>query len=255
MEDRDATTLLSMAHPNYYEDSGTPSGQDDYGYDGLKDVLVEAPVGAQDAALQHPVPRDPDRRAPRAGRHPLRRQLPARHGDGRPLGAQDERQAHRAGERRQALAHHRRHVAVSSDALAVAAAGAVVGGGLADRRRKIALICDDEPQPTRRAIASILSSDAVEQEARGAHAGVASAPSESWSRDARARAAASAARCRARAPSPAPSRLERRWSSRWRSERKQRRYAARLVGELLRLFEHDREHRGDRSTPAPLPPS
>jgi len=39
MEDRDATTLLAMAHPNYYEDSGTPSGQDDYGYDGLKEVL------------------------------------------------------------------------------------------------------------------------------------------------------------------------------------------------------------------------
>jgi hypothetical protein len=39
MEDRDATTLLSLAHPNYYEDSGTPGGSDDYGYDGLKDVL------------------------------------------------------------------------------------------------------------------------------------------------------------------------------------------------------------------------
>lgn len=39
MEDRDATTLLSLAHPNYYEDSGTPLASDDYGYDGLKDVL------------------------------------------------------------------------------------------------------------------------------------------------------------------------------------------------------------------------
>lgn len=39
MEDRDATTLLSLAHPNYYEDSGTPLANDDYGYDGLKDVL------------------------------------------------------------------------------------------------------------------------------------------------------------------------------------------------------------------------
>jgi hypothetical protein len=39
MEERDATTLLAMAHPNYYEDSGTPGGSDDYGYDGLKDVL------------------------------------------------------------------------------------------------------------------------------------------------------------------------------------------------------------------------
>lgn len=39
MEERDAVTLLSLAHPNYYEDSGTPKGEDDYGYDGLKDVL------------------------------------------------------------------------------------------------------------------------------------------------------------------------------------------------------------------------
>ena len=39
MEDRDVATLLALAHPNYYEDSGTPSGNDDYGYDGLKDVL------------------------------------------------------------------------------------------------------------------------------------------------------------------------------------------------------------------------
>ena len=30
MEDRDATTLLSLAHPNYYEDSGTPLASDDY---------------------------------------------------------------------------------------------------------------------------------------------------------------------------------------------------------------------------------
>src|SRR5262249_17366846 len=40
MEDRDATTLLALAHPNYYEDSGTPKGDDDYGYDGLKEVLM-----------------------------------------------------------------------------------------------------------------------------------------------------------------------------------------------------------------------
>jgi hypothetical protein len=39
LEDRDAPTLLALAHPNYYEDSGTPGGRDDYGYDGLKDVL------------------------------------------------------------------------------------------------------------------------------------------------------------------------------------------------------------------------
>ena len=40
MEERDPVTLLALAHPHYYEDSGTPKGDDDYGYDGLKDVLA-----------------------------------------------------------------------------------------------------------------------------------------------------------------------------------------------------------------------
>jgi hypothetical protein len=40
LEDRDAATLLSLAHPSYYEDSGTPKGDDDYGYEGLKEVLA-----------------------------------------------------------------------------------------------------------------------------------------------------------------------------------------------------------------------
>jgi hypothetical protein len=40
LEERDGTALLSMAHPTYFEDSGTPKGDDDYGYDGLKDVLA-----------------------------------------------------------------------------------------------------------------------------------------------------------------------------------------------------------------------
>lgn len=39
LEERDAGTLLAMAHPNYYEDSGTPKGDDDYGYEGLKQVV------------------------------------------------------------------------------------------------------------------------------------------------------------------------------------------------------------------------
>jgi hypothetical protein len=39
MEERDAPTLLALAHPKYYEDSATPVGTDDYGYEGLKDVL------------------------------------------------------------------------------------------------------------------------------------------------------------------------------------------------------------------------
>src|SRR4051812_40787954 len=41
LESKDAPTLLSLAHPNYYEDSGTPKGDDDYGYEGLKDVLAK----------------------------------------------------------------------------------------------------------------------------------------------------------------------------------------------------------------------
>ena len=40
VEQRDAATLLMMASPDYWEDSGTPTGEDDYGYDGLKDVLA-----------------------------------------------------------------------------------------------------------------------------------------------------------------------------------------------------------------------
>ena len=40
LEDRDGALLLSMAHPNYYEDSGTPKGDDDYGYEGLKNVIT-----------------------------------------------------------------------------------------------------------------------------------------------------------------------------------------------------------------------
>jgi hypothetical protein len=40
MERRDAGALLSMASKNYWEDGGTPTGGDDYGYDGLRDVLA-----------------------------------------------------------------------------------------------------------------------------------------------------------------------------------------------------------------------
>ena len=39
LEQRDSNKLLSMASPNYYEDSGTPSASDDYGFAGLKKVL------------------------------------------------------------------------------------------------------------------------------------------------------------------------------------------------------------------------
>jgi hypothetical protein len=40
LENRDGPTLLALAHPNYYEDSGTPKGDDDYGYEGLKTVIA-----------------------------------------------------------------------------------------------------------------------------------------------------------------------------------------------------------------------
>ena len=40
VETRDARSLLSMASPDYYEDAGTPRGDDDYGYDGLQRLLT-----------------------------------------------------------------------------------------------------------------------------------------------------------------------------------------------------------------------
>jgi hypothetical protein len=40
LEDRDAETLISLASPQYFEDSGTPKADDDYGYDGLKQVIL-----------------------------------------------------------------------------------------------------------------------------------------------------------------------------------------------------------------------
>jgi hypothetical protein len=39
MERRDAGALLAMAARNYWENGGTPTGADDYGYDGLREVL------------------------------------------------------------------------------------------------------------------------------------------------------------------------------------------------------------------------
>jgi len=40
VEKADAEALFLMASDRYFEDSGTPVGSDDYGYEGLKDVLV-----------------------------------------------------------------------------------------------------------------------------------------------------------------------------------------------------------------------
>jgi hypothetical protein len=39
VEQRDAGKLLAMASEEYWEDSGTPTGADDYGYDQLREVL------------------------------------------------------------------------------------------------------------------------------------------------------------------------------------------------------------------------
>ncbi len=39
VERGDAEALMLMAHKQYWEDSGTPSGSDDYGYAGLATVL------------------------------------------------------------------------------------------------------------------------------------------------------------------------------------------------------------------------
>src|SRR5512147_843774 len=40
IERKDAPALLLMASPDYFEDSGTPNADDDYNYDGLKQVLA-----------------------------------------------------------------------------------------------------------------------------------------------------------------------------------------------------------------------
>lgn len=39
LESRKVTQLMAMAHPHYYEHSGTPTGSDDYGYKGLLKVI------------------------------------------------------------------------------------------------------------------------------------------------------------------------------------------------------------------------
>ncbi len=39
VEQRDVRTLVSLAAPSYFEDGGTPTGDDDYGIDGLRRLL------------------------------------------------------------------------------------------------------------------------------------------------------------------------------------------------------------------------
>lgn len=48
VEKADAEALFLMASDRYFEDSGTPQGADDYGYEGLKDVLVGRFMMARD---------------------------------------------------------------------------------------------------------------------------------------------------------------------------------------------------------------
>ena len=39
VEKKDIATLVSLASKNYWDDSGTPTGSDDFGYDGLREIL------------------------------------------------------------------------------------------------------------------------------------------------------------------------------------------------------------------------
>jgi hypothetical protein len=48
VERADSDALMLMAHPQYWEDSGTPSGGDDYGYEGLRQVLTTRLLQAKD---------------------------------------------------------------------------------------------------------------------------------------------------------------------------------------------------------------
>lgn len=48
VEKLDAEGLYLMASDQYIEDSGTPVGSDDYGRDGLKDVLIGRFLGAKE---------------------------------------------------------------------------------------------------------------------------------------------------------------------------------------------------------------
>src|SRR5690349_13789636 len=48
VERADVDALMLMAHKQYWEDSGTPSGSDDYGYEGLRNVLLTKLTKASD---------------------------------------------------------------------------------------------------------------------------------------------------------------------------------------------------------------
>jgi hypothetical protein len=48
VERGDADAIMLMAHQQYWEDSGTPSGSDDYGYEGLRNVILTRLLKATD---------------------------------------------------------------------------------------------------------------------------------------------------------------------------------------------------------------
>lgn len=48
VERKDAEALLAMASPKYWDDSGTAGGTDDFGYQGLRDVLASRFQRAED---------------------------------------------------------------------------------------------------------------------------------------------------------------------------------------------------------------
>src|SRR5688572_31631722 len=48
VERADADALMLMVHKQYWEDSGTPSGSDDYGVEGLRNVLLTKLLKASD---------------------------------------------------------------------------------------------------------------------------------------------------------------------------------------------------------------
>lgn len=48
VERGDPDALMLMAHKQYWEDSGSPSGSDDYGYEGLRNVMLTRLTKATD---------------------------------------------------------------------------------------------------------------------------------------------------------------------------------------------------------------
>ena len=56
MMEHNVEGLLVLASQTYFEDSGTPRSDDDYGYEGLKQVLTRQAEAGQVAALRDRIP-------------------------------------------------------------------------------------------------------------------------------------------------------------------------------------------------------